>query len=136
MLFFQLSFDQVFSRAEVPNTVTWAYAFEPVHESSPNLFERLPTGHLYERDDVSKAGVAGFFASVGGEHCTGIAGNVRGDLFHACFLAGSLEAFVFDSKVDVGDVDTTESIFLLEEVPRQYIVKDVAVVLDYLVLCA
>ena len=135
MLFFQLSFDQVFPRTEVPNAITRTYAFESVHESSPNLFERLPARYLYERDNVPKAGMAVFFAGVGGEQCARVTGNVRGHMIHAYFLAGSLEAFELNGKVYVGDVDTTKRISFLEEVTRQY-VKDVAVVLDHLFLRA
>ena len=52
------------------------------------------------------------------------------------FVAGSLEAFELNGEVDVWDVDTTKSISMLNEVSRQYVVQDAAVVLDYLFLRA
>ena len=51
-------------------------------------------------------------------------------------MIGSLEAFELNGKVYVEDVDTIKRISFLEEVTRQYVVKDVPVVLDHLFLRA
>ena len=71
-----------------------------------------------------------------GSFAPGSPGTFRWDVIHAYFLAGPLEAFIFDSKIDVWDVDTTERVPFLKEVSRQYVVQDAAIVLDHLFFCA
>ena len=57
--------------------------------------------------------MAGLDARMRWELRARVAGYLKGDVIRAYFLAGSLEALVFDSVVDVGDVDTTERVPLL-----------------------
>ena len=80
--------------------------------------------------------MAGFDTRMRRELRTRVAGDFRWDVARAYFLAGSLEALVFDGKVDVWNINTTKRIPVLKEVPRQYVVQDAAIVPDHLFLRA
>ena len=80
--------------------------------------------------------MAGFDTRMGRELRARVAGDFKWDVVRAYFLAGSLEALVFDGKINVWDINTTDRIPFLEKVPRQYVVQGATIIPDHLFLRA